>query len=653
MAETGHIQVSAFNLDQLFRRSSPGIVASLLVAFMFASVMWPVVPHEQLLIWLTSSSLLGAVRLILAMRYLRARPSAADYAMYQRQFLWLAGFAGVIWGMVGVFFFPPASPLYQAFTVIFVAGHAAATTATLSSLPKAYYLYVLPVTLPLIIHLLTIGDSIHTAMGIMTTLFLLLMLALSHMVYRYISEYCQAMQHEQSRSRTLESLADGAPLKTILTTIALDFEQRKPCALCSIHILDDTGERLHAGTGPSLPDFYNAAFEGLIIGPGVGCCGTAAFTGERCVVEDIETHPYWRKYRDLAARAGLQACWSQPILSGSGKVLGTFAIYHRQPGRPSPAEIREIEDASKLAEMAIERSQMQHELQLAKMVYRNTGEAMIVTDADDRVIAINPAFSNITGYRPDEIVGRNVSVFQDGTEDQHAYQAMQESIRSGGHWQGEIWNVRKDGGRFAEWLTVNTIFAEDGSVDRRVMLISDITEQKQSDELIWKQANYDALTGLPNRRLFRDRLELEIRKAHRAELKMAVLFLDLDRFKEVNDTLGHDAGDKLLVEAAQRLVECVRESDTVARLGGDEFIIVLSEIEDDTSVERVARSIVQCLAEPFLLGDTNASVSASVGITVYPTDGEEADVLLKNADRAMYVAKNAGRDCYSYFNAME
>lgn len=182
------------------------------------------------------------------------------------------------------------------------------------------------------------------------------------------------------------------------------------------------------------------------------------------------------------------------------------------------------------------------------------------------------------------------------------------------------------------------------------MLISDITEQKQSDELVWKQANCDALTGLPNRRLFHDRLKLEIRKAHRAGLRMAVLFLDLDRFKEVNDTLGHDAGDKLLVDVAQRIGDCVRESDTVARLGGDEFIVILSELDDTISVERVAQSIIRCLAEPFRLGEETACISASVGITMYPEDAEDADELLRHADQAMYVTKNSGRNRFSYFS---
>jgi len=177
----------------------------------------------------------------------------------------------------------------------------------------------------------------------------------------------------------------------------------------------------------------------------------------------------------------------------------------------------------------------------------------------------------------------------------------------------------------------------------------DVTERNRSEEKMVELAYYDSLTGLPNRALFYDRLTQEIKKAHRAGLKMALLFIDLDKFKEVNDTLGHSMGDLLLQETARRISNCVREADTVARLGGDEFIIILSELDDATSIERVAESILQKLAEPFQLGDEIAHVSASMGITLYPDDATEVEELLKDADQAMYVSKNAGRNRLSYF----
>jgi diguanylate cyclase (GGDEF)-like protein len=231
---------------------------------------------------------------------------------------------------------------------------------------------------------------------------------------------------------------------------------------------------------------------------------------------------------------------------------------------------------------------------------------------------------------------------------------MWDSLNESDFWQGEIWNRRKSGEIFAEWQTINTIYNEDGSIHRHVALFSDITEKKKSEELIWAQANFDQLTDLPNRRMFRDRLAQDIKKAHRAGLGLALLFLDLDRFKEVNDSLGHDTGDALLIEAAQRISACVRESDTVARLGGDEFTIILAELDDRASVERIATEILRSLTQPFELGEHAAYVSASIGITMYPDDATNLEDMLKNADQAMYVAKNAGRNRFSYFtNAMQ
>jgi diguanylate cyclase (GGDEF)-like protein len=223
-----------------------------------------------------------------------------------------------------------------------------------------------------------------------------------------------------------------------------------------------------------------------------------------------------------------------------------------------------------------------------------------------------------------------------------------------GQWQGEIWNRRKNGEIYAEWLTINSILHADGTLHRRVALFSDITERKRADELIWNQANFDQLTNLPNRRMFRDRLSQGIKKSNRSGETLALLILDLDHFKEVNDTLGHDLGDALLVEAALRITACVRESDTVARLGGDEFTIILTDLEDTSSVERVAEEIIQSLNQPFNLNGNLAYLSASIGITLFPDDATEQEELIKNADQAMYVSKRAGRNCFSYFtNAMQ
>ena len=218
-----------------------------------------------------------------------------------------------------------------------------------------------------------------------------------------------------------------------------------------------------------------------------------------------------------------------------------------------------------------------------------------------------------------------------------------------GYWHGEVEDRRKNGDTYAKSMVINRLMGGDGTVHGYVMLFSDITEKKQADEMIWRQANFDMLTGLPNRRMLRERLEHEIRQATRAGCSLALLLIDLDHFKEVNDTLGHLVGDDLLVEAARRISACTRESDTVARLGGDEFTVILTRITDPKHVETVAEKIITHLAEPFQLGDSVAYISASVGITLCPDDADEAEALLKNADQAMYVAKRQGRNRFSHF----
>ncbi len=461
---------------------------------------------------------------------------------------------------------------------------------------------------------------------------------------------------ERVRNRALEFLAKGRSLREIMALVVHGVEEENPDMLCSILLLDEKGRHLLTGVAPSLPEFYNAAINGVEIGPGVGSCGTAAHVGKRVVVEDIQSHPYWKNYKALAARAGLASCWSEPVFgSSSGKVLGTFAIYRRTPGVPSEADTALIEGTANLIGIAIERKRIEDDLELASMVYRNTSEAMMVTDEENRIIAINQAFTQITGYGQDEVLGRNPSMLSSGRHDADFYKVLWREIETTGIWQGEIWNRRKNGEIYPEWLTINTIRDDGGAVHRYVALFSDITDKVRTDELIWRQANYDLLTGLPNRRMFYDRLEREVKKAHRGgDSMLALLFIDLDRFKEINDTLGHQTGDILLVEAARRIVSCVRESDTVARLGGDEFTVILSELPNTNHVEKIAQNIIAKLAEPFALGDEMAYVSASIGITFYPNDALEVEQLLRNADQAMYVAKNTGRNRLSYFtNAMQ
>ncbi|WP_426105127.1 putative bifunctional diguanylate cyclase/phosphodiesterase [Massilia sp. TSP1-1-2] len=287
-------------------------------------------------------------------------------------------------------------------------------------------------------------------------------------------------------------------------------------------------------------------------------------------------------------------------------------------------------------------------LRLSDMVYQAIGEAIMVVCMNGRIEAINPAFTMLTGYTEEEVIGHDADLLKGGAEHLIGADAEQLLGRTG-HWAGSLRIRLKSAEISLKWLRIDTIYDQHKRDKLRICMFSHVTDQKRANETIWRQANFDMLTGLPNRSMFRDRLEHEIQKAGRAGHRLALMFIDLDQFKEVNDTLGHEMGDSLLKQAAGRLASCVRGADTVARIGGDEFTVILGELEDPAVVERVASTIVQTMALPFYVAQNTIYVSASVGITLFPEDAREADGLIRNADQAMYAAKNHGRDRFHYF----
>ncbi|MFH1059599.1 MAG: PAS domain S-box protein, partial [Pseudomonadota bacterium] len=296
-----------------------------------------------------------------------------------------------------------------------------------------------------------------------------------------------------------------------------------------------------------------------------------------------------------------------------------------------------------------QRKQAEEQIQLLAKVFENTIEGITITDVRGNIQMVNPGFTHITGYTQEEVVGRNPRVLKSDRHDPQFYETMWQEIHQRGHWSGEIWNRRKSGEAYPEWLTINVIKDSQGQTSHFVALFHDITEIKRSEEKIKHQAYHDALTGLPNRQLFNDRLEVALARARRNRKQVAIMFLDLDHFKTINDSLGHAVGDLLLQGVGQRLREAVRQEDTVSRLGGDEFIMILPEIDDADDAVVVAGRIIESLENPFVLRGHELYVTSSIGITIFPSDGEDLETLVKNADMAMYLAKEEGRNTYRLF----
>ena len=602
---------------------------------------------------------------------------------------------------------------------------------------------------------------------------------------RDITERKKVDDYEQFRSGILEQLTSNKPLNTILDALAIGVEQINSDILCSILLLDDDGKHFVKGIAPSLPDFYNEAINGVEIGFGVGSCGTAAFTGKQVIVEDITTHPYWTPIKVLAANAGLGACWSQPIFSSQNQVLGTFAIYHRTAHKPTPSDIRLIEQSARLASLAIERKQAEsalirselkfhslydftsdallmlteqghffecnsaaiklfgcatqeelcsfHPAELSpstqlcgtnsmtlakhyiatamksdnisfewlhkrvdtgqifiaevllntmyldgKLVLQTTvrditlrkqneielriaatafesQEGILVTDTNKTILRVNSAFTAITGFMPKDVVGKTPRVLQSGKQGATFYAAMWESINATGAWQGEIWNRRKNGEAFLEHLTITAVKDPNGIISNYVATITDITLRKEALDKIERLAFYDPLTGLPNRRLLQNRLTPALISSHSNSLQGALLFIDMDNFKTLNDTLGHDMGDLLLKQVAQRLESCVRKGDTVARFGGDEFVVMLENLssfthEAITQAKIIGNKIMNALNLPYRLNFHDYHSTPSIGVTLFTGHEQSIEELLKQADIAMYQAKSSGRNALRFFD---
>jgi len=283
--------------------------------------------------------------------------------------------------------------------------------------------------------------------------------------------------------------------------------------------------------------------------------------------------------------------------------------------------------------------------------YEQSHEAILVTSGDNLIVAVNGAFCRMSGYTADELIGHNPRMLAAGRASPEFYATMWSALQSSDFWEGEIWNKRKDGTTYPRWLKIAVLRNADGSVQSHVANFTDISASKEVAERLAYLAYHDPLTNLPNRLAFESQLAQSLRVCERENHQLALMLIDLDNFKNINDTLGHQVGDELLQKVALRLRECVRSSDLVARIGGDEFVVVLPEIESPLTAARVASKVQSQLADNYQIGDHVLYATPSIGISLFPIDGSDPGTLLRNADAAMYHAKSAGRNNHQFYTA--
>lgn len=591
-----------------------------------------------------------------------------------------------------------------------------------------------------------------------------------------ITQKQQIAAFEQFRSHILELMARRAVLPDVLDALAHGLTDLHPRLHCAIMLTSSDGQHLHVAAASRLPDFFVDALEGLTISAGNGGCATAAFTGERVVVADLAVHPYWQQYRDLALRAGLGACWSQPVLDSARRVQGVFSVYHTLAHVPTDVDITLLEQLARLASIALEQHQAASKLQnsearfralaertpeailvhkattilyvnpaavrlfgaseheqligkstlslvhpdyvaqqlsrldgilqgqsmlpfvesrfvridgavidvevqgtsivyaghdaihvavrdismrkkteqqqkLAASVFSHAREGILITNAQRNIVDVNSAFTRITGYERDEVLGCNPGLMRSGRHDPAFYAAMWHSLDTQDYWAGEFWNRRKSGALYVQQQHISVVRDAHGDVAQYVALFTDITARKEQEQRLHQMAHFDALTGLPNRALKADRLQQAMSQAQRRGQRLALAFIDLDGFKLINDAYGHEAGDHMLVALAQRMKLVLREGDTLARIGGDEFAAVIVDLDHDHDCAPLLLRLLDAASQPIMLGQMLLRVSASVGVTFYPQTQElTGHQLLRQADQAMYLAKQAGKNQYRIFS---
>jgi len=587
-----------------------------------------------------------------------------------------------------------------------------------------------------------------------------------------ITERWRLSQFEQLRSKVLELVVQDDAVPLLLQTLADGLRSLRADWSCALLLLQEgpSPARLRVMASAGLDNDFVRALDGLVVGDGICGCATAAVSGKRVVVSDIAKSETAKDYRERAQRAGLGACWSQPLFDVQRKVIGVFSVYQKAALAPEAGELELVVQLARLAEIALgrahsgerlrasessfraltentpeavlvhrsgiivyanpaavclfgansladmlgkstndlvapefqsqqtirmraiqrgdvlaapvesrfvrldgsafdvevqgtaivfdgqpaihvsirditQRSQTSRQLQLAASVFEHAIEGILITTASGNIVDVNAAFTRITRYERQDVLGKNPRLLQSGRHDALFYQAMWQALLHDGVWSGELSNRRKDGQVYTQLLHISAVRDAQGAVLHYVGLFADITARKDQEERLNHLAHFDALTGLPNRTLHADRLRQAMANVMRRHKKLGVAFVDLDGFKSVNDTYGHDAGDQVLITVANRMRQALREVDTLSRIGGDEFAAIIVDLDYESDCDPLLHRLLTAANEPVSFNGQQLQVSASVGVTFYPQhEDTSSDQLMRQADQAMYQAKHRGKN---------
>ncbi len=647
-------QLRAKQIDVLYDQLHVAIRATIATALVLVAVLWTVTPLPLLLAWFALFLLQTSIRLALQHGYCNRAVSPARTDYWLRWFIFGAGISGVTWGSTILLVVPEGSLFYLGFVSLWLCGLSAGSIASLSVIKAAFFAFILPTLLPPALALLSIGgkEEITVALGLF--LFMGFISLNAHRMHNTLLQSLrlqfrnEQLVHSLDAQRArVERLNDRLERRVVKRTLALSLandrlrrsEERLRLALqgARVGLWDwniQTGETYYSPRWYSILGFNSAEIE-----PHIHTWKSRIHPDDyKAVLQMLHSciedgGRFYESEHRLKTKAG---DWIWVYARGE-------VVERDSEGIPLRA-VGTHEEISR-------RKKTEEKLKLDAAVFENTSEGVIISDVENQILAVNRAFTEITGYPATEVLGKRPLVLHSGMESEPPdYTDILDSLRDKGCWQGEIWNRRKNGESYPQWTSISQVKNDHDQISHYVCVFTDITELKDAQKRLEHLAHHDPLTDLPNRLLFSVRLEHALERCRREGGRVAVLFFDLDRFKYVNDSMGHAAGDRLLQLLSVRLLGSVREEDTVARQSGDEFMILLEGLTGGRDAVTVAEKALSALGAPFDLEGHLAYITGSVGISLFPDDASTAEKLLKNADSALYRAKHKGRNNFQFFN---